>query len=111
MSSLKMFNILVPTVTRQGALPIRTRFHRVWDEKVRAITGGLTIQSPSKGQWISPEGELFIERMIPVLFAATEEQRDEIMAMTLTYYDQLAVMCWEVSNNVKILHASELTGS
>ncbi len=106
MSTLKMFNILVPTVRRVGGVPYKTRFHRVWDEKVRAITGGLTIQPPNRGQWVGPDGALYSERMIPVLFAATEEQCDEIMAMTLVYYDQLVVLCWEVISNVKLLEAT-----
>lgn len=98
----KMWTILVPCERNDGR-PIYTRFHRVWDEKVRKITGGLTIMPPSKGQWVSPNGEVYDERMIPVMFAATEEQCDEIMKLTLDYYEQLAVLCWEVSSNVKLL--------
>lgn len=98
----KMWTVLVPTVRNDGR-PIRTRFHRVWDAKVREITGGLTIQTPSKGQWVAPDGTLYAERMIPVLFVATEEECDKIMAMSLDYYEQLAILCWEISTNVKLL--------
>ena len=83
-----------------------TRYHRVWDQKVRAITGGLTILTPAKGQWVSPDGELFVERMIPVRIAATREQSEKIMDKTLEYYDQLAVLCDKVSDEVIIKHAS-----
>ena len=100
---MKMFTILVPTKHRISDRPIRTRFHRVWDEKVRAITGGLTILSPSKGQWVCPEGQLYAERMIPVMFAGTDEQRDKIMKITLEYYDQLSIICWETSSSVVFL--------
>src|ERR1044072_2571059 len=96
----KMFTLLVPTERRSDGKPIRTRFHRVWDEKVRAISGGLTILPPVKGQWLSPTHELFKERMIPVSFIATEDEKDQIVAMTAEYYDQLAIHCWEISSNV-----------
>lgn len=102
----KMWTILVPTQRNDGR-PIRTRFHRVWDAKVRKITGGLTIQTPSKGQWVCPEGKLYDERMIPVMFVATESECDQIMDLTLKYYEQLAVLCWEVSANVKMLSIDE----
>ena len=100
----KMFTILVPTQHNDGR-PIRTRFHRVWDEKVRAITGGLTIQPPNKGQWVAPDGQLHDERMIPVMFVATDTECDQIMKLTLDYYEQLAVLCWCVSQDVRILEA------
>lgn len=79
-----------------------TRYHRVWDKKVRDITGGLTVLQPAKGQWVSPEGELYQERMIPVRIAATRSQIDEIIDMTIAYYDQLAVLCYKVSDEVII---------
>jgi hypothetical protein len=81
-----------------------TRYHKVWDEKVRAISGGLTIMSPAKGQWKSPCGELFIERMIPVRIMATREQIEQVIDMTLEYYDQLAVLCYKLSDEVILKH-------
>ena len=100
---MKMFTILVPTERRVGGKPYRTRFHRVWDAKVREISGGLTIMSPVKGQWMHGH-DLFTERMIPVMFMGTEEQKDKIVDMTIDYYDQLAVLCWEISSNVTLRH-------
>jgi hypothetical protein len=116
---IKLWEILVPTTKRvQTPKPqtqdpkvlkkwsiensFSTRYHRVWDERVRAITGGLTIMTPSKGQWISSDGTLFIERMIPVRIAATRSQIDTIIDMTMSYYDQLAVMCYCISETVII---------
>jgi hypothetical protein len=99
-----MWEILVPTVRRTDGKPYRTRYHRIWDEKVRKISGGLTILAPAKGQWKSPSGELFIERMIPVRIVATRAQIDEIINMTLTYYDQLAVLCYKISDEVILKH-------
>lgn len=97
---MKLWRILVPTILNDK--PIRTRYHRVWDKKVRAITGGLTILMPAKGHWVAPDGELFIERMIPVEIVATDEQIEKISDMTAKYYNQLAIMYYLVSERVVI---------
>lgn len=94
-----LWEVLVPTVRNDGR-PIRTRFHRVWDARVRDIAGGLTVVPPVRGQWVSPDGELFAERMIPVRIACTEAQAHRIAEMTLEYYDQLAVLMYRVSDLV-----------
>jgi hypothetical protein len=103
-----MWEILVPTEKRVPTLSktgeerkfYHTRYHKVWDDKVRAISGGLTIMSPVKGQWMCPQGNLFRERMIPVRIIATEEEINKIVDMTLVYYDQLAVLCYKISDTV-----------
>lgn len=100
---MQLWEILVPTIRADGK-PIRTRFHRVWDKKVREITKGLTIMPPSKGQWVSPSGKLFTERMIPVRIACTRDQMDQIIDMTAAYYEQEAVMAFLISNEVLIKH-------
>lgn len=82
--------------------PIKTKYHKVWDKKVRKITNGLTILTPAKGHWLSPHGELFVERMIPVRVFCTEEQMNMIADLTAKYYNQQAIMFYEVSNNVII---------
>ena len=98
-----LWEILVPTVRNNGK-PFRTRYHRVWDGKVREITGGLTILPVAKGQWISPSGELFLERMIPVRIVCTEAQINEIVDMTMVYYDQEAVLAYKISTQVILKH-------
>lgn len=98
---MQFYEILVPTVSNEGK-PYRTRYHRVWDEKVRRITGGLTIISPIKGQWISGNGELFKERMIPVRIACSKEQIEKIADITAAYYNQKAVMYYLISEQVTI---------
>lgn len=100
---MKMWEILIPTLTPEGK-PLRTRFHRVWDEKVRDIANGLTVLQPAKGQWVCPQGELFVERMIPVRIACNEDQIHQIADMTATYYRQKAILFYEISNNVVIKH-------
>jgi hypothetical protein len=97
-----MWEILVPTERRlQSGKYYTTRYHRVWDDKVRDITGGLTIMTPVRGQWISHiTGELFRDRMIPVRILATREEIEKIIDFTLKYYDQLAVLCYKISDEV-----------
>lgn len=97
-----LYEILVPTI-RKGK-PIRLRYHRVWDAKVREISGGITIMTPTKGQWINKNGELFVERMIPVRVSCTEDQMVKIAQLTLKYYDQEAVFYYQLSDKVFILH-------
>lgn len=99
---LPLWEILVPTVHNNGK-PFRTRFHKVWDEKVRAITGGLTIFKPAFGQWKSGDGEVFIERMIPVRIACTKDQIQKIADLTAKQYEQLAIMFYLVSEEVHIV--------
>lgn len=102
---MEMWEILVPTIRRVGGKPYKTRYHRVWDARVRAIANGLTILTPAKGQWVSKEGELFVERMIPVRIVCTTEQINEIADFSLVYYDQLAILCYKVSSEVIFKHA------
>lgn len=99
---MQLWEILVPTVRNDGR-PISVRFHRVWDAKVYAITGGLTILQPAKGRWIAPDGTLFAERMIPVRIACTREQIEKIAKMTMDYYEQLAIMAYKISSEVLLL--------
>jgi hypothetical protein len=102
--SIELWEVLVPTMRANGK-PIKTRFHRVWDSKVREITGGLTILPVAKGQWVSPDKVLFVERMIPVRIACTREQLERILTMTIKYYEQLAIMATRVSDLVIMRYA------
>lgn len=97
-----LWEILVPTIMHGN--PVRTRFHRVWDEKVREISGGLTVLRPAKGYWVNPEGELSEERMIPVRVKCTEEEIELISDLTAKYYQQEAVMYTLVSERCIIKH-------
>lgn len=100
--SKSMWEILVPTERRlEPGKYYTTRYHRVWDSKVRAITGGLTIMAPAKGQWIHPAtGDLYFERVIPVRIMASREEIEKVVDLTLKYYDQLAVLCYKISDEV-----------
>lgn len=101
-----LWDIYVPTVSNDGK-PYRTRFHRVWDSKVRAITKGLSIFQPVKGQWINDDGELFQERMIPVRIACTPSEIIQISHLTAKYYKQQAIFYYRVSDHVVIQHYNE----
>jgi len=101
-----VWEILVPTeMERDGKLkPIKVRYHKKWDEKVKQIAGGLTILQPTKGYWVSVDGKEFFERMIPVRIVCTGEEIQTIADMTANYYNQLAVMFYKVSEVIHIKH-------
>ena len=94
---------------RNDGKPFRTRYHKVWDKKVEAISGGLTILTPGKGTWVN-EGQTVRERMIPVRIMCTREQIDQIIELTLEYYDQLAVMAYRVSDEIILRHRTAKKG-
>jgi hypothetical protein len=101
-----MWEILVPTIRSNGK-PIKTKCHKNWDQKVRKITGGLTIFSPAKGQWISPAGDLFLERVIPVRILASEKEMNEIVDMTLLFYEQKAVLAYQLGDSYILKYSDE----
>jgi len=97
----RLWEILVPKSSNSGQeYPLS--YHQEWDAHVRGIAGGLTIFKKSRGQWISPEGQLFDEEMIPVRIFCSRHNLDRILALTLEHYDQKAVMAYEVSERVII---------
>jgi len=106
--SIILWEILVPTI--MDGKPVRTKYHKKWDEKVRAISNGLTILKPAKGEWISSSGELFAERMIPVRIACSEDAIEEIMDITISYYKQEEVMAYKVSEYVKFRKEEDSLG-
>ena len=60
---------------------------------------------PTKGQWVSPCGTLFIERMIPVRIVGNRAQIQTVMEMTLDYYEQEVVLCYKISDEVIFMTA------
>jgi hypothetical protein len=106
MTDISMWQILVPAFWRDGE-EIDVSTHRTWDRKVRTITGGLTINRSAKGHWVSPDGDVVVEKVIPVNFSATEEQKNKIMAMTCLFYDQDAVMCYKIGTDVIVMSREE----
>jgi hypothetical protein len=95
---INLYEILVPTISNDGK-PFRTRYHKVWDAKVKNITGGLSILKPLKGIWVN-EGMTYEERNIPVRVACTREDLDKILSFTREYYSQIKVMAYKISEEV-----------
>ena len=97
-----MWEILVPTVkpNTDGTKFFSTKYHKQWDVKVKSITGGLTIMTPAKGQWLSPHGINFEERMIPVRLIASRIQMEDIINITTEHYSQEAVLAYKISDEV-----------
>jgi hypothetical protein len=56
---------------------------------------------------MSPCGTEFIERMIPVRVIATRKEIEEIIDMTMIYYDQLAILAYKISNEVILKHKGQ----
>lgn len=97
-----LWEILVPRRWNNGK-PIRTRHHKEWDRRVKAIAGGLTVLTPTiKGEWVSLDGDAFVDSTIPVRIACDREQINQIMDITAKHYKQLAVMAYKISDEVLI---------
>ncbi len=101
----KLFEFLVPTKYGDTVKPIRTRHHKRWDEFVRKVSGGLTLMTPAKGQWVF-DNSLYEERVIPVRILCTDADIEKIAAFSLKHYRQKAVMYYVLSNECKIVYAS-----
>jgi hypothetical protein len=99
---LQLWEILVPTRVKNRRVALA--FHHAWDEKVRKVSGGLTIYRAAVGQWVSPQGQTVRERMIPVRIACDYNQINEIADITATHYKQDAVMFYLVSEKIQIKH-------
>lgn len=98
-----LWEILIPANSNKGE-KFSIKYHKKWDEKARKISGGLTILKAGKGEWISPEGKRFYDKMVPVRVYCTEKEIDEIILFTIKHYNQEAVMAYQISKNVKIVH-------
>lgn len=86
-------------------------YHQIWDEYVRDLTGGLTINKVSQGHWIDKStNKLYKELMIPVRIACTREQIDQIAEYTMEHYQQLAVFVTLISETTLIFHKNQSLG-
>lgn len=102
-SSTPLWEILVPTASNTGR-PFSVRHHRVWDEHVKQLAGGMTLYPPARGSWIDPDsGSDFTERMIPVRIMCTRAQIVEICKETARFYDQLAVLATLVATETVLV--------
>ena len=106
----EVWEILVPTSmivqTPNGLVSkhVNLRHHKVFDNYVKKVTGGLTIMKPSKGIWISEETNTeYQERMIPVRIACSEDQIKQIAIFCLAHYNQEAMFMMQVSSKSFII--------
>ena len=104
MKKVEMWEVLVPTQYNSGR-PVRTRHHKMWDQQVYKLSGGLTIFKPTSGKWMH-DGVLYEDRCIPVRIACTRTQLSKILKFTKFHYKQLAVMAYKISDEV-IIYDSE----
>ena len=101
-----MYEILVPRLWNSG-VEISVECHREWDEKVRAVSGGLTILHPAKGQWMY-QGKMIGEGVIPCRVIATREDLEKILDITLTHYhDQISVLAYKISDEIILKYRKE----
>lgn len=106
MNNVKLYEILVPTIYGDTMKPIRTRHHKCWDERIKKLSGGLTILSPGRGVWVH-EGKDYVERVIPVRILCSGKTMDKIVDITLQHYRQKAVMYFVISSECCIKYASD----
>lgn len=101
-----LWEILVPNYDNLGQ-KYELDYHHKWDDKVRNITGGLTILKTAKGQWLNSDGKLFAEEMIPVRIYCSSKDISDIVNITINHYAQEAVLAYEISNNVILRYAKK----
>lgn len=87
--AVSLYEILVPA-TKNGK-KIKKKVHRIWDQKVSEIAGGLTVFKTKKGRWIH-QGVMYAEKMIRVRVACDYLQIIQIVRFTKEFYEQEAVM-------------------
>jgi len=95
----ELLEILVPASNNKSQ-EFSYEHHKEWDEFVKNLTGGVTIMRTAKGEWISPDGQLYIDRIIPCRIVCNEEQINKIIDFTIEHYNQEAILAYRISTNV-----------
>lgn len=103
----EMWEILVPASGNNG-VDYTYEHHKEWDSFVKSVAHGVTIMKTSKGQWVSPTGQLYIDRMIPCRVLCNEKQIHQIIDFTIKHYKQEAVLAYKISENVILKFKSEI---
>ena len=102
----ELWEILVPASNNTDQ-KFTYEHHKEWDAFVKKVTGGVTVMKTAKGQWLSPTGKLYIDRMIPCRIVCDEQQISEIIDFTIEHYTQEAVLAYRISTNVILRHKTE----
>lgn len=103
---LKLWEILIPK-TDYSQFPFEDfsiNHHNDWDNKVLAISGGLTIQREAIGLWVRGENNCIREKVIPVKIACADKDIRQIANFTKHHYKQDVVLYYELSNNVHFIY-------
>jgi len=99
----ELWEILVPA-SGNNDKEFTYEHHKAWDAFVKELTGGVTIMKTAKGQWVSPHGQLYVDRMIPCRIICTKEQINKIVDFTIKHYDQEAVLAYKISSVAILKH-------
>lgn len=91
MNELQLWKIFVPRGFSMS-------HHYAWDDFVIKTAGGLTLRETGQGKWRSQEKEGFIE----VDVACDRMQLLTILEFTAKHYQQEAIMCYKISDEVVI---------
>ena len=73
---------------------------------MKKISGGITIMKTAKGEWVSPNGKLYADRIIPCRVICTKRQINKIVDFTIKHYKQEAVLAYRISTKVILKHKS-----
>lgn len=95
----ELWEILVPASNNKD-LRFTYEHHKEWDAFVKEISQGVTIMKTAKGEWVSPDGKLYIDRMIPCRIICSEEDINKIVNFTIDHYKQEAVLAYRISKRV-----------
>lgn len=104
---MELWEILVPASNGKLKIKFSYAHHKEFDNFVKSLSGGLTVLKSAKGEWESPSGELFTDRIIPVRIACSREDIEKIIDFTIEHYNQEAVMAYKLSDEVIIKHRNE----
>ena len=107
MHNVNMWEIFIPATYVNGG-GLRHNYllskHQEWDEKVKQISGGLTVFHETQGIWVNPHNnETIREPMILVRIACNERQIMDIAKITLDHYNEKAVLFYKVSSDVRLV--------
>lgn len=102
----KLWEVLVPASGKEQEFSFI--HHKQWDEYVKSLAGGLTILKTGKGEWISPDGKLFRDRVIPVRIYCKKKHIKKIIKFTIEHYNQEAVLAYKVSNKVLLINRKDI---
>jgi hypothetical protein len=102
----ELWEILVPASSKDKEFSYD--HHKKWDEYVKSLAGGLTIMKTAKGEWINPDGVLYLDRMIPVRIKCKYSDIKKIVDFTINHYDQEAVLAYMISREIILKHRTEL---